>query len=163
MSGEGWALYAEALMAEPQPNAPNGVYSDAERMFQLQGLLLRELRVRLDVGLHTRRMNYKQAVNMYSELENFLPGSCSDPKYLVTDARIASCAEAERAIFRYSKWPTQAITYNLGKDEIYALRNEAKKALGDKFDLKKFHLLFIKQGSIPSGYFGSELLKELER
>ncbi|HKO57319.1 MAG TPA: DUF885 family protein, partial [Thermoanaerobaculia bacterium] len=60
-----------------------------------------------------------------------------------------------------SKWPTQAITYRLGKDEIYALRNEAKQKLGDKFDLKKFHLLFIKQGTIPTGYFRDELMKQL--
>jgi len=161
MSSEGWGLYAEALMAEPQPDAPNGVYNEGERLYQLQGLLLREVRVRIDIGLHTRRINYKQAVNMYSELVNFLPGSCTDPKYLVTDARIASCKEAERAIFRYSKWPTQAITYDLGKDDIYALRDEAKKALGDKFDLRKFHLLFIKEGTIPAAYFGGELLREL--
>lgn len=163
MSAEGWALYAEALVGEPQPDAPNGVYTDAERLYQLQGRLLRELRVRLDIGLHTRRMSYEQAVNMYSEVVNFLPGSCSDPRYLVTEQRRASCKEAERAIFRYSKWPTQAITYRLGKDDIYALRNEAAKRLGNKFDLKRFHLLFIRQGSIPAGYFRDDLMNELER
>ena len=163
MSAEGWALYAEALMGEPQPDAPNGIYTDAERLYQLQGRLLREVRVRLDIGLHTRRMNYQQAINMYSELVNFLPGSCSDPRFVITPQRIASCDEAKRAIFRYSKWPTQAITYRLGKDDIYALRDEAKKTLGEKFDLKKFHLLFIEQGSIPAGYFREQLMKELEQ
>ena len=73
----------------------------------------------------------------------------------------ASCTSAEAAIFRYSKWPTQAITYRLGKDQIYALREEATKLLGDRFTAKTFHLLFIKQGSVPAGYFRDELLREL--
>ena len=48
-------------------------------------------------------------------------------------------------------------------DEIYALRKEAAQRLGAKFDLKRFHLLFIRQGSIPSGYFRDELLGELQK
>jgi uncharacterized protein (DUF885 family) len=42
------------------------------------------------------------------------------------------------------------------------MRDEASKKLGDKFDLKRFHLLFIRQGSIPPAYFRDELLRELE-
>ena len=42
----------------------------------------------------------------------------------------------------------------------YGIRSLAK--LGSRFDLKRFHLLFIKQGSIPAGYFGQELLRQLE-
>ena len=68
---------------------------------------------------------------------------------------------AEQAILRYSKWPTQAITYRLGKDEIFALRKEAAGLLGDRFSPKTFHVLFMKQGTIPSGYFRDELLKEI--
>jgi len=37
----------------------------------------------------------------------------------------------------------------------------ASKLLGDRFSAKAFHLLFIKQGTIPSGYFREELLREL--
>ena len=75
----------------------------------------------------------------------------------------ASCRSAERAIFRYSKWPTQAITYRLGKDQIFALRAEAAKLLGDKFSPKEFHLLFMRQGTIPAGYFREELLREIQK
>ena len=78
-------------------------------------------------------------------------------------AKRASCDGAERALFRYSKWPTQAITYRLGKDQIFALRAEAEKRLGDKFSLKAFHLAFISQGTIPSGYFHDALLAELQK
>jgi uncharacterized protein (DUF885 family) len=49
----------------------------------------------------------------------------------------------------------------LGKDQIYALREEAMKLLGDRFSAKTFHLLFMKQGTIPAGYFRDELLREI--
>ena len=149
-------------MAEPQPGAPNGFYTPEERIYQLQGTLYRDLRVRIDTGIHTGRLSYDDAVTMFSEIVDFLPGSCalsarkSDPKR-------ASCEAAERAIFRYSKWPTQAITYRLGKDQIFALRAEAAKLLGDRFSPKTFHLAFIRQGTIPSGYFRETLLRELQQ
>jgi len=162
MSSEGWALYSEALMAEPQPGAPSGFYTAEERLYQLQGKLYRDLRVRVDTGIHTGRMKYDEAVDLFSNVVNFLSGSCRDSHALENDAKRASCRSAEGALFRYSKWPTQAITYRLGKDEIYALRNEAAQRLGAKFDLKRFHLLFIRQGSVPSGYFREELLRALE-
>jgi len=160
MPGEGWGLYAEALMAEPQPGAPQGAYTPEERLYQLQGKLYRDLRVRIDTGIHTGRMTYDAAVDLFSQVVDFLPGSCGGSG--LKDDKTASCKSAEGAIFRYSKWPTQAITYRLGKDQIYALREEASKLLGDRFSAKTFHLLFIKQGTIPSGYFREELLRELQ-
>ena len=158
-SSEGWALYSEALMAEPQPGAAGGFYTPEERLYQLQGKLYRDLRVRVDTGIHTGRMSFDEAVDLFSQVTDFLPGSCRDaaPK----SAKEASCKGAEGAIFRYSKWPTQAITYRLGKDQIYALREEASKLLGERFSAKTFHLLFIKQGTIPAGYFRDELLREI--
>ncbi len=163
MSSEGWGLYAEALMAEAQPGAANGFYTPEERLYQLQGKLYRDLRVRVDTGIHTGRMSYNDAVDLFSTVVNFLPGSCRDSHASQSDAKRASCQSAEGALFRYSKWPAQAITYRLGKDEIYALRNDAARLLGAKFDLKAFHLLFIRQGSIPPGYFHDEILRELQR
>jgi uncharacterized protein (DUF885 family) len=162
MPAEGWGLYAEALMAEPQPSAPEGFYTPEERLYQLQGKLYRDLRVRIDTGIHTGRMKYDEAVTLFSEIVDFLPGSCA-PEAKKIDAKRASCESAERAIFRYSKWPTQAITYRLGKDQIYALREEAAKALGDKFSAKSFHLAFMKQGTIPVGYFHDQLLADLKK
>jgi uncharacterized protein (DUF885 family) len=161
MSAEGWGLYAEALMAEPQPGAPQGAYTPEERLYQLQGKLYRDLRVRVDTGIHTARMSYNDAVDLFSQVVDFLPGSCHETTATSKDDKRASCTSAENAIFRYSKWPTQAITYRLGKDQIYALREEASKLLGDRFSAKTFHLLFIKQGSVPAGYFRDELLREL--
>ena len=161
MAAEGWALYAEALMAEPQPGAPQGAYTPEERLYQLQGKLYRDLRVRVDIGIHTGRMSYDDAVDLFSQIVDFLPGSCRDAAATAKDDKRASCKSAEGAIFRYSKWPTQAITYRLGKDQIYGLREEAAKLLGDRFTAKTFHLLFMRQGTIPAGYFRDELLREL--
>jgi uncharacterized protein (DUF885 family) len=161
MPAEGWGLYSEALMAEPQPGAPQGFYTPEERLYQLQGKLYRDLRVRVDTGIHTGRMSYDDAVDLFSQVVDFLPGSCRDTAATAKDDKRASCKSAESAIFRYSKWPTQAITYRLGKDQIYALREESAKLLGDRFSPKTFHLLFMKQGTIPSGYFREELLHEI--
>ncbi|MET0647546.1 MAG: DUF885 domain-containing protein [Pyrinomonadaceae bacterium] len=162
MAAEGWALYSEALMAEPQsPAAPEGFYTPEERLYQLQGKLYRDLRVRVDTGIHTGRMTYDEATELFSEVVDFQPGKCSDPAK--SDSKRASCQTAERAIFRYSKWPTQAITYRLGKDQIFALRAEASKLLGDKFSPKDFHLLFMRQGTIPAGYFREELLRAIQK
>jgi uncharacterized protein (DUF885 family) len=162
LPAEGWGLYSEALMAEPQPGAPKGFYLPEEHLYQLQGQLYRDLRVRIDTGIHTGRMGYDEAVTLFSLVVDFLPGSC-EAAAKKSEAKRASCEAAERAIFRYSKWPTQAITYRLGKDQIFALREEASQLLGDRFSPKTFHLAFIRQGTIPSGYFHDALLRELQQ
>ena len=54
-----------------------------------------------------------------------------------------------------------AITYRLGKDQILALRKRAQQALCARFSAKRFHMEFLKQGTIPPGYFGEELLRTL--
>jgi uncharacterized protein (DUF885 family) len=162
IAAEGYALYSEALMAEPQPGFPNGFYTPEERLYQLKGKLYRDLRVRIDTGLHTGRLSYDDAVDLFSQVTDFLPGSCRDAAAVKDGAKGASCKGAEGAIFRYSKWPTQAITYRLGKEQIYALRADAQKALGDRFSAKDFHLLFMQQGTIPVGYFRDELLRKIQ-
>lgn len=163
MAAEGWALYSEALMAEPQPGAPNGFYTPEERLYQLRGKLYRDLRVRIDTGIHTNRLSYDDATTLFSQIVDFLPGSCQDAALLKkNDAKRSSCDSSERAIFRYSKWPTQAITYRLGKEQIFALRDEAQKVMGANFSPKKFHVLFMRQGTIPTGLFREELLRQLQ-
>ena len=162
MAAEGWALYAEALLAEPQPGAPNGFYTPEEHLYQLQGKLYRDIRVRVDTGIHTGRISYDDAVTLFSEGKDFLPGSCNAGT-AKNEAKRASCEDSERAIFRYSKWPTQAITYRLGRDQIFALREEAARRLGDRFSPKQFHLLFMRQGTIPSGYFRDVLLEAIAK
>jgi uncharacterized protein (DUF885 family) len=162
MAAEGWALYSEALLAEPQPDAPNGFYTPEQHLYQLRGQIYRDLRVRVDTGIHTGRMQFEEAVTLFSEVVDFLPGSCQDPKVLQGIEKRTSCDAARRAVTRYSRWPTQAITYILGKDQILALRQRAQQELGDHYSAQRFHLEFMRQGTIPAGYFGDELLQALK-
>src|SRR5207344_1727979 len=108
-----------------------GFYTPEEHLYQLRGKLYRDLRVRIDTGIHTGRMQFDDAVTLFSEIVAFQPGSCSDPKALKDSAKRASCVSALAAINRYSRWPTQAITYRLGKDQILALRAQAQEKLGE--------------------------------
>jgi uncharacterized protein (DUF885 family) len=82
---------------------------------ELQGQLLRAARDRVDVGTHSGRMSFDEAVDYFTEHVAFHPGACAQAK---TDATArAICDQAGRAIYRYSKRPTQVVTYNLGKYE----------------------------------------------
>ncbi|HZF15355.1 MAG TPA: DUF885 domain-containing protein [Steroidobacteraceae bacterium] len=162
LAAEGWALYSEALLAEPQPKAKDGFYTPEEHLLQLRGKLYRDLRVRLDTGLHTGKLTIADAADLYSEVVDFLPGKCGDKAALKVDAKRASCDEAGRAIQRYARWPTQAICYRLGKEQILALRQRAQTELGDKFSAKQFHVEYMKQGTIAPGYFGDELIARLK-
>jgi uncharacterized protein (DUF885 family) len=163
MAAEGWGLYSESLLAEPQASAPNGFYTPEQHLYQLRGQIYRDLRVRIDTGIHTGRMQFDEAVTLFSETVDFLPGSCQDAKALKLDAKRASCDAAQRAITRYARWPTQAITYEMGKDQILALRKRAQEEFGKNFSAQHFHLEFMRQGTIPAGYFGDELLLALRR
>jgi uncharacterized protein (DUF885 family) len=157
MASEGWALYSEELMAEPVPGRPHGFYSAAEHMYELQGQLLRAARVRLDVGLHTGRFSFDNALDYYTEHVSFYPQACAAARRDPTARAI--CDSARRAIYRYSKWPTQAITYNLGKNEIVSLREALRAQQGDAFNPRAFHERLMRMGTIPAGYFRDEFLR----
>jgi uncharacterized protein (DUF885 family) len=151
MPSEGWALYSEELMAEPGPGRPYGFYTAAERLYELQGQLLRAVRVRVDVGIHTGRMSFTEAVDYFTEHVAFYPKArLAAPKDPTAKAIFDN---ADRALYRYSKWPTQAITYNLGKTAIIELRETLKKKQGDKFSERAFHERLIGMGTIPTGYY----------
>ncbi len=156
MAVEGWALYAEELMAQPVVGRPHGFYTAAEHLYELQGQLLRAVRVRVDVGIHTGRMTFNEAVDYFVEHVSFYPGArraaASDPT-----AR-AITEGAQRAMYRYSKWPTQAITYLLGKSAILDLRDAVKLKEGAAFSARAFHERLMRMGTIPAGYFRDEFL-----
>jgi uncharacterized protein (DUF885 family) len=156
MAAEGWGLYSEELMAEPTSNHKYGFYSPGEYLYELQGQLLRAVRIRVDVGMHTGRMTFDQAIDYFTEHVDFVPNArtnaAGDP------AARAVADNALRAIYRYSKWPTQAITYNLGKNAIIELREACRAATGAGFSKKKFHERFMGMGTVPVAYFRDSFL-----
>ncbi len=156
MALEGWGLYSEELMAEPAPNHKYGFYSPGEYLYELQGQLLRAVRIRVDVGLHTGRMTFDQAIDYFTEHVSFIPNARTNA---ATDPSARAVADgALRAIYRYSKWPTQAITYNLGKNAIIELREACRAATGTGFSEKRFHERFMGMGPVPVAYFRETFL-----
>ena len=158
MAMEGWGLYSEELMSESAPDRPYGFYTAGEYLYMLQAQLLRAVRVRVDVGMHTGRMSFDEAVNYFTEHVSFYPRAC-DRAAQDPDAR-AICDSANRAIYRYSKWPTQAITYNLGKNAIVELREAWRQKKGAAYSAKEFHERLMRMGSIPVGFFREQFLAE---
>ena len=156
MAAEGWALYAEELMSESAPGKPYGFYTAGEYLYELQGQLLRSVRIVVDVGMHTGRMTFDQAVDYFTANVSFFPNACaraaSDP------TAKAICDGAQRALYRYSKWPTQAITYNLGKTAIQELRDAYRQAKGAGYSAKEFHERLMRMGTIPAPYFRESFL-----
>jgi uncharacterized protein (DUF885 family) len=158
MASEGWGLYSEELMSEPAPNHKYGFYSPGEYLYELQGQLLRAVRIRVDVGIHTARMTFNEAIDYFTEHVSFFPGARANA---ATDPAARAVAEgALRAIYRYSKWPTQAITYNLGKNAIVELRDACRAATtgGTGFSPKQFHERFMGMGTVPVSYFRDSFL-----
>jgi uncharacterized protein (DUF885 family) len=156
MAAEGWALYAEELMSEAAPGKPYGFYTAGEYLYELQGQLLRSVRIVVDVGMHTGRMTFDQAVDYFTANVSFYPNACaraaSDP------TAKAICDGAQRALYRYSKWPTQALTYNLGKTAIQELRDAYRRARGASYSAKEFHERLMRMGTIPAPYFREQFL-----
>src|SRR5439155_9246742 len=135
---------------------PHGFYDAAEHLYELQGQLLRAVRVVVDVGIHTGRMSYDEAVDYFNANVDFVPGARARARAGDAAAR-AVFERAEKAIYRYSKWPTQAITYNLGKAAIIELREAYRRARGPGFEAKEFHERYMRLGPVPPPLMRDEL------
>lgn len=123
---EGWGLYAESLGQDL------GVYSDPYNYFgYLQNELWRAIRLVVDTGLHSKGWTREQVIAYM--LDNS------------AESETQSTAEAER----YMAIPAQALAYKMGELKIQELRNRAEKALGPKFDVRRFHAEVLKDGSVP--------------
>ena len=133
---EGWALYCEELMYE------RGYYLDPlTRIFQLRDLLWRACRVVIDVGLHTGKLSFMQAVD-----------------YLVEQAMLER-VNAVMEVKRYTMTPTQPMSYLVGKLQIQSLRDEVRARRGAAFDLTAFHAELLKSGTLPLALVREEMLQ----
>ena len=85
----------------------------------------------VDVGLHAKDWTREQAVD-----------------YLASNTAL-SLHNVNTEIDRYIGWPGQAVSYKVGELKIRELRYTAEQELGDKFDVREFHYMILKNGSIP--------------
>jgi uncharacterized protein (DUF885 family) len=125
--GEGWAHYSEQLAVEM------GLYDQDPLGYvgQLHGALWRAVRLVVDTGMHARGWSRERATDYYT-------GAMGDKES-------AALTEIER----YCVWPGQACSYMIGKVTWLRLRDQAKAALGHKFDIRKFHDAGLLNGAVP--------------
>jgi uncharacterized protein (DUF885 family) len=132
---EGWALYCEELMNEL------GYYTDEQRLMQLEWTLVRAARVLIDIGLHTRGMTFEQAVAM------------------LTDKVHLEHELAMSEVKRYTLEPTQPLSYLIGREMIFRLRERYKEREKDRFTLKRFHAELLSRGGIAPGLLAEEMFE----
>lgn len=120
---EGWARYSEALAEEA------GIYGTryapmTRRLWPARGMVV-------DPGLHVMGWTRQQVIDFIRASGRF-PG-----------------AEADDLVDRVAILPGQLTAYDSGGLEIMALRREAERALGSRFDLRQFHQRVLENGTIP--------------
>jgi uncharacterized protein (DUF885 family) len=148
-NAEGWALYAERLMDEL------GFLPDPERRLgYLDAQMMRACRVIVDIGMHL-----ELEIPVDSE---FHPGERWTPELAQEffgshSGRPADFVESE--LTRYLSMPAQAIGYKLGERAWLLGRENARKAQGDAFDAKAWHMAALSQGSLGLDDLVDELSK----
>jgi uncharacterized protein (DUF885 family) len=123
---EGWALYAETLGEQL------GLYKDPYSRFgHLQMQIFRAARLAVDTGIHSLGWTRAQAIDWMAE-------------------RTGLAREfVESQVDRYYAWPAQALGYMIGELKIIELRDRARTQLGDRFDLRRFHMAVLDSGALP--------------
>lgn len=133
---EGWGLYNEQLMQE------TGFFPNERiHLRQLQLRLWRNARVVWDVGIHTGKMSYDEAVSLLSDRVGFLRWA----------AELEVAASAEAAGYR--------IGYFMGMSEILKMRDEFKERVGSRFTLRDFHERLLKVGNMPPALMREGLMQ----
>ncbi|MCU6433241.1 DUF885 domain-containing protein [Undibacterium sp. Jales W-56] len=123
---EGWALYAERLAWEL------GFEKDPmDNLGRLRDEMMRAVRLVVDSGIHYKHWTREQAIQY------------------MTDNTGMALTDVTAEIERYMVDPGQALAYKVGMLKILALREKAKLALGDQFDLKQFHNEVLTHGALP--------------
>ena len=123
---EGWALYSEYLAWEL------GFQNDPfDNIGRLQAELFRAVRLVVDTGLHDKRWTREFAID-----------------YMLENTGIA-LSDVTSEIERYIVNPGQATAYKVGMMKILEVREKAKTALGEKFDLGEFHEVILQDGAVP--------------
>jgi uncharacterized protein (DUF885 family) len=123
---EGWGLYAERLADEM------GLYSsDMDRIGVLSYDAWRACRLVVDTGMHAKNWTRQEAID-----------------FMLKNTALAE-NNITNEVDRYITWPGQALAYKVGQLEILRLRDEAKRQLGNNFDIRKFHDVLLGNGAVP--------------
>jgi uncharacterized protein (DUF885 family) len=124
---EGWALYTERLAWELgfYENDPFG------NLGRLQAEMFRAVRLVVDTGIHFKRWTREEAID-----------------YMVANTGMTT-TEVTTEIERYIVMPGQACAYKTGMMKILELRERAQNQLGDRFNIKDFHNVVLKNGAVP--------------
>ena len=133
--GEGWALYAEWLMADL------GFMDDPANMLgMLDGQSMRAARVVIDIGVHCG----------FPAPDEVGGGEWTYDKAWQLLSTHAHMAEGflRFELDRYLGWPGQAPAYKIGERLWMALRDEMKEREGDTFDLRAFHRRALDVGGV---------------
>ncbi|MFF3958880.1 DUF885 domain-containing protein [Streptomyces sp. NPDC001890] len=146
---EGWALYAERLMDEL------GFLPDAERRLgYLDAQMMRACRVIVDIGMHAEMEI--PADSPFHPGERWTPDLAQE-FFGNHSGRPADFVESE--LTRYLSMPGQAIGYKLGERAWLLGRENARKAHGDAFDAKAWHMAALSQGPLGLDDLVDELSK----
>jgi hypothetical protein len=135
---EGWAHYCEQMMIEEGFGADD----PANVLAMLSGALLRNCRFAASVGIHTGGMTVEQAARRF-----------------VSDCHQDEATAREQAV--RGTFDPGYFAYTLGKLQIIALRDEAKRGLGSAFSLEKFHDALLSHGAPPIALLHDRVLKDL--
>ncbi|GAI99472.1 unnamed protein product [marine sediment metagenome] len=109
-----------------------GCHKDAfSNLGRLQSELFRAVRLVVDTGLHDKKWTREEAI-VYMQKKTGLPES-----------------EIVAEIERYLVQPGQACAYKVGMIKILELRDRAQRKLGEAFDIRAFHEIVLKNGSVP--------------
>lgn len=137
---EGWAVYTERMMLE------NGYEESPEMWLMYYKWHLRSVcNTILDYSVHTLNMSKEEGLNL-----------------LINEA-FQEKAEAEGKWKRVSLTQVQLCCYFTGYSEIYDFKEELKKQMGDKFQLKTFHEQFLSYGSAPVKYIKELMLTDMDK
>jgi uncharacterized protein (DUF885 family) len=121
---EGWGLYSEYLIKPYMP--------EEGKLISLDLRLQRAARAFLDPELQAGKI------------------TPADVFHVLEDDVVLSHAFAEEEVERFTyRAPGQANSYFYGYTKLIALREETEKALGPKFNQKKFHDFILAQGLLP--------------